>query len=428
MPIKRAKLWSALNYRPHPGQVAMHAALDDPEVRRLVCLYGRRAGKTHGARFEAIYQALQPPDQFGPPLVYVVSDTYAHAKKLFMAAMVECTTKLAPLVDKVSLSDLTLRFKTGAEIHTKSADNPASLAGDGVKFAIIDESGFVNDYAIEVLMPALSEREGKVLAIGTPDHPNWYRTWFYAGLDGREGQRSLQLPTSVNPHFPAVELARLERTMPDRLYRKYFLAEFVDDEGALFKRELLARRLIHTPEDPKDGHTYVAGVDLARTIDFNVVSIADVSVTPARQVHLERWNATSWEHTVARVIELLRYYNGAHGYVDATGAGDPVFELMEREYANVTAFKFTSASKPPLVENLALTLERGMLELLIDEAQHNEMGAFQAKSTSTGTRYEAPSGQHDDIVIANALLARGVTYTPPEFVLPESYSFGFGSG
>lgn len=426
MAIKRRALWRALGYHPHPGQQAMHAALDDPATRQLVCLYGRRAGKTHGARFEAIFQALRPPDKFGPPLVYVVSDTYAHAKKLFMAIVVEFTTKLRPLVDKVSLSDLTLRLKTGGEIHTKSADNPASLAGDGVKFAIIDESGFVNDYAIEVLMPALSERQGQVLAIGTPDHPNWYRDWFYAGQEGQAGSVSLQLPTSVNPHFPPEELARLKAKTPDRLFRKYFLAEFIDDEGALFKRDLLAARLTLTPQPPEPGHSYVAGVDLARSVDYNVVSIFDTSVTPARQVHLERWNGTSWELTVGRVVRLLEHYNGARATVDATGVGDPVFEALTRQYDHAVAFKFTAQSKPPLVENLALALERGAVQLLADEVQRAEMGVFRAKSTANGVRYEAPAGQHDDVVMANALAVRGVLYQPVEYFDPGSVSVPFG--
>lgn len=424
MRISRSKLWRLLSYHPHEGQQAMHAALDDPATRRLVCLYGRRAGKTHGARFEAIYQALRPPDKFGPPLVYVVSDTYAHAKKLFMAIVVEFTTKLRPLVKKVSLSDLTLTLVTGGEIHTKSADNPASLAGDGVKFAVIDESGFVNNYAIEVLMPALSERQGTALAIGTPDHPNWYRDWFYAGLDGQPGSVSLQLPTSINPHFPREELTRLQATTPDRLYRKYFLAEFVDDEGALFKRELLTARLTLQPEAPQPGHAYTAGIDLARTIDHNVVSIFDTSVTPARQVHLERWNGTSWEHTVGRVRLVLERYNGAHGTVDATGVGDPVFEALQREYPNVTPFKFTGQSKPPLVENLSLALERGAVQLLDDDVQRAEMGAFRAKSTANGVKYEAPAGQHDDVVMANALAVRGILYQPVDYYVPGSYSQG----
>lgn len=293
----------------HEGQAQMHAALDDPATRCLVCLYGRRAGKTHGARFESIYQALQPPDAFGAPLVYVVSDTYAHSKKLFRVAVSELTGKLAPLVDRVSLSELAIRLKTGAEIHVKTADNPASLAGDGVSFTVIDESGFVPDYAIEVLMPALSERQGKVLALGTHDHPNWYRDWFYAGLAAEEGVRSLQLPTSINPHFPKEELDRLQRTTPERVWKKYFEAQFVDDQGALFKRDLIDRRLCLQPQPPRAGHSYVAGVDLARSVDWTVVSIMDTTTQPTQQVCLERWQGTSWEHTTERVAHLLSRYD-----------------------------------------------------------------------------------------------------------------------
>ena len=102
MPISRLKLWQTLKYSPHEGQQQMHATLDEEGVRRLVCLYGRRAGKTHGARFESVYQSLKPGDSFGPPLVYIVSDTYSHAKKLFNAASLELTTKLAPVVQRVS--------------------------------------------------------------------------------------------------------------------------------------------------------------------------------------------------------------------------------------------------------------------------------------------------------------------------------------
>lgn len=405
MSIARAKLWKLLGYQPHEGQQQMHALMDDPEVRRVVTLYGRRAGKTHGARFEAVYQALRPHDTFGPPLVYIVSDTYSHSKKLFNAVALEFTRRLSPLLKRVYVADLIIKLTTGAEIHAKSADNPASLAGDGVSFAVLEESGFIQNYAIEVLMPALSERKARALAVGTPDYGNWYRDWFYLGQSGAQGYRSLQLPTSINPFFPKDELERIQETLPERLWRKYYLAEFVDDEATLFKRELLERRCLHFPKAPDLSSGYVAGIDLARTMDYTVVSVLDVSAEPARQVHLERWQKSSWEMTEARIVDLLERYR-ARGVVDATGVGDPVFESLERRYPNLEAFKFTSSSKPPLIESLALALERGSLELLSDEVQKAEFGALQAKQTANGVRYAAPDGMHDDTVMAAALAWR----------------------
>lgn len=425
MAVRRSKLWGILGYTPHAGQHAMHQTLDNTETRRLVCLYGRRAGKTHGARFESIYQALRPNDKFGAPLVYVVSDTYAHAKKLFMAIALEFSTKLSPLLDRISVSELSITLKTGAEIWAKSADNAASLAGDGVSFAVVDESGFVGDYSIEVMMPALSERGGQVLAIGTPDHPNWYREWFYLGLDERYGHRSHQFPTSVNPYFPLEELERYRESMPERLFRKYFEAEFIDDENAVFKRDMLTERLTLSPEAPQPDHIYSAGIDVAKVVDYNVVSIFDTSVTPARQVHLERWHGTSWEHTVARIAQLLTRYNNAHAVLDATGVGDPIFEALRGQYPHVEPFKFTAKSKPPLIESLAMGLERGMAQLIDDPVQMDEMSSFQAHSTPTGVKYAAAEGKHDDVVIANALALRGITVPPRQIIIPVTQSRGF---
>lgn len=404
--IDRKKLWSVLGYTPHLGQQQMHDLLDDSSVRRLVTLYGRRAGKTHGARFEAIYQSLQPPDDFGPPLVYIVSDTYAHSKKLFDAVALEFSRKLQPLLKRVYVADLKIKLTTGAEIHAKSADNPSSLAGDGVSFAVLEEAGFIANYATEVLLPALSERRGKALAVGTPDHGNWYRDWFYLGQARADGYRSLQLPTSINPHFPRAELEWIQANTPERLWRKYYRAEFIDDEGALFKRDLLEQRCVLLPSRPNPRATYYAGVDLARSVDFTVVCILErLEDGMVRQVALERWQGMSWDLTLTRIVGILRHWD-ARAVVDATGVGDPVFEAMARITRDVEPFVFTSKSKPPLLESLALALEQGKLDLLRDEIQRAEFAALQAKQTSTGVRYAAPDGMHDDTVMAAALAWR----------------------
>ncbi len=416
MSIKRENLWKLLGYQPHIGQQQMHALMDDPEVRRVVTLYGRRAGKTHGARFEAAYQALRPNDSFGAPLVYIVSDTYSHSKKLFNAVALEFTRRLSPLLKRVHIADLIIKLKSGAEIHAKSADNPASLAGDGVSFAVLEEAGFIGNYAIEVLMPALSERKAKALAVGTPDHGNWYRDWFYLGQARAAGYRSLQLPTSINPYFPLTELERIKEGTPERLWRKYYLAEFVDDEGALFKRELLERCCVLSIKQPTLSGTYVAGVDLARTMDYTVVSILEQTENGARQVHLERWQATSWEFTLERIIALLERFR-ARAVIDATGVGDPIFEALERRYPQVEAFKFTGVSKPPLIEGLALALESGKLELLKDDVQKAEFGTLQARQTQNGVRYGAPDGMHDDTVMAAALAWRAAQPSSRSFFL-----------
>ncbi len=71
----------------------------------------------------------------------------------------------------------------------------------------------------------------------------------------------------------------------------------------------------------------------------------------------------------------------------------------------VQGFLLTGASKPPLIEALALAIERGEIALIDHPALLAELDAFERQvSTTTGhSAYSAPEGLHDDTVIALAL-------------------------
>ena len=45
--------------------------------------------------------------------------------------------------------------------------------------------------------------------------------------------------------------------------------------------------------------------------------------------------------------------------IDSTGAGDPVFDEMKREYGNVQGYKLTNPTKKALIENLSIMLDNG---------------------------------------------------------------------
>ena len=70
----------------------------------------------------------------------------------------------------------------------------------------------------------------------------------------------------------------------------------------------------------------------------------------------------------------------------------------------IAGFETTSKSKPKLIQNLALCLEKEQMRFLPDPIGRHEMAAFEATVTESGyTKYSAPDGQHDDTVIARAL-------------------------
>ncbi len=70
----------------------------------------------------------------------------------------------------------------------------------------------------------------------------------------------------------------------------------------------------------------------------------------------------------------------------------------------VIGYKFTNATKANLIDALALAFERGAIRILPDPVLIGELQAYEAeRMPSGGMRYSAPTGMHDDTVMALAL-------------------------
>ena len=76
----------------------------------------------------------------------------------------------------------------------------------------------------------------------------------------------------------------------------------------------------------------------------------------------------------------------------------------------VRGFVFTGQSKPPLIESLALALEREECQWQADPVWTSELEAYEVKYSGIAGRavYSAPEGVHDDTVMARALAWHGV--------------------
>jgi len=90
--------------------------------------------------------------------------------------------------------------------------------------------------------------------------------------------------------------------------------------------------------------------------------------------------------------------------------GQPIIEELQYTGLPVRGFQTTASSKPPLIENLALCLEREEVHFLNEPIALAELEAYEVKiSANTGRpTYSAPEGMHDDTVIARALMCRAL--------------------
>lgn len=421
-------------YEPHPKQLLIHDGLES--YRNVYALYGRQTGKTLAAAMEAAYALLVPHTDGLPHEVSLVSDKLSFTDKIF--EIVEFiylnTPDLKKRIHKInnSAQKKYIELKSGAILRAKSSHNPTSLAGDTVSFLITEESGFVSDKAMSLVRPTIAIRQGKHLAIGTADvESEWFRkgfkeyreegSRFEAGENATGDSVAFHAASTDNPYFSKEEFEAIKQTETSRNIRLLYLAEFADDDKRAISSAVVeaAMKLPLPKRYSKDGlyykpkvedvrqRSYVAGVDIARYVDFTVVTVLDITEYPARMVYTERWQKTSPEMTAKKVAGILAYFN-ALAFIDSTGVGDVYVEMIRKLYNNVRPFTFTASSKNPLIEGLIVKLEQEDILLFPDPALVEELEHFAVKKTASGhITYNADKG-HDDTVISLALAAKGI--------------------
>lgn len=289
-----------------------------------------------------------------------------------------------------------------ARIEFKSGDHPGRLVAEGLGSAVIDECGIIQEGLwSESIMPALIDHAAPALLEGTPKGRNWFYRMYLRGLDPEDHEvASFGGPSWQNPFIERAEVERLAAEMPERLYKQEILAEFLSDEGAVFRG---VRSCVGALSAKR---TMAIGVDLAKHVDFTVLvgMDQDKAVT-----FVDRFREISWPLQKERIIDKARG-TGARVLLDSTGVGDPILDDLTKAGVNVEGFKFTNASKQQLVEGLAIGIEQRGVTLPDDPVMLNELEAFEYEVGRTGVvRYNAPEGAHDDMVIALALAYRAMT-------------------
>jgi hypothetical protein len=117
------------------------------------------------------------------------------------------------------------------------------------------------------------------------------------------------------------------------------------------------------------------------------------------------WRRSCWIGAAA-----IRFHRlGGQLVMDATGVGDPVFDDLRREFPDTEGYRITAQSKRELVQGLMMAVEQRRVtwpaawEVLTAEMRRYEYAA----GPSGQVTYSAPSGYHDDCVMALALAVWG---------------------
>ncbi len=154
-------------YKPREQQIAIHEAID--ENRFTVVVAHRRAGKTVSAINHLIKAAIL--NEKKDPRYAYIAPTYGQAKRVAWDYLQEFTR---PLGASYNVSELRADF-WGRRISLYGSDNPDSLRGQYFDGCVIDEVGDQSPKIWnEIIRPALADRLGWALFIGTPKGNNHF--------------------------------------------------------------------------------------------------------------------------------------------------------------------------------------------------------------------------------------------------------------
>jgi len=321
---------------------------------------------------------------------------------------------LAAQIPGVGINESTrmVYFPGGGIVQTKSADNPVSLRGEGLDLAILDECAFIAPEAWgESLRPALSDRQGRAVFISTPNRRNWFHALWIHGTIGEPDWQSWQLPTAANPFIKPEEIEAAKRDLSEDSFRQEYLAQFLQNEGAVFRN--LEACLTSTPTVASEHikHTVVGGIDWGQVKDATAVSLFCIDCR--REVFLDRFYRLPWALQRDRIKAIADLWN-ADLLVEMNSIGGPNAEALIDAGVRVQGFITSAVTKPQLIQSFALALEKEEGHWLPDPTARGELEAFESRiSAQTGRpSYGAPEGCHDDTVISRALAWRMTLMAP----------------
>ena len=316
-----------------------------------------------------------------------------------------------PILKQANKTEHRIETITGGIFDFWSLESFDTVRGRKYHHLIVDEAAMFHDLETAwsaALRPLLTDYSGSADFMSTPKGINYFHKLFSRGADEMvEDWASFQFPTSANPYIKPEEIEAAREELPLDVFRQEYLAEFIQGDGSVFRN--IRPNLVKAGDVPDDhkGHRLVAGVDWGQVNDFTVCSIGCADCK--REVELERFNQIDWQMQRDRIKTMFERWGVQDALVELNSIGGPNFEELQRAGLPVAGFQTTAQSKPRIIQNLALALEKQEIKLLDVPVATRELEAFEAKrSEATGRiSYGAPSGvgNHDDSVIARALMA-----------------------
>lgn len=338
---------------------------------------GRRFGKSELSQIVCVLEGLK-----GKQIAYI-TPTYKLAK-VFFEKLSEC------LPFPANKSDLKIDFPNGGQVEFFTGERLDNLRGRKFNIVIIDEASYISDLEHgwnNSIRPTLTDYKGRAIFLSTPKGKNYFYSLF---VKSEIDWQSFKFSTYDNPYIEPSEIDDARMQLPEVVFEQEYMANPAENASNPFGSAFI-RSCIH-PITTNEVVCY--GIDLAKSVDWTCIIGLDIN---GMVCYYDRFQM-DWHNTKQNILRLPR----KPILIDSTGVGDPILEDLMREGIQIQGLKFTSQSKQQLMEGLQAAIHQNLIKFPSGVITQ-ELEVFEYTYTATGVRYSAPSGFHDDTVIALAL-------------------------
>ena len=261
-------------YIPRHFQDEVHKAIDVHRFSVVVC--HRRAGKSVLAVNHIIKKAITCKNH-APKYAYVAP--FLKQAKLIAWDYLKYYTKSLPRTD-IHEGELYIELINGARVYIFGADNPDALRGLYLDGVVLDEYADIKQEVFnEIIRPALADRNGWALFLGTPKGQNhFYELFLSAQKRHTEGDKDWYACLYRADETKVIsdkELLELKNTLTDSAYRQEFLCSFdASCDNILIDIDLVTDSMSRNLQDEDfSDYPVIMAVDPARFGDDSSVVV-----------------------------------------------------------------------------------------------------------------------------------------------------------
>jgi hypothetical protein len=331
--------------------------------------------------------------------------------------------------------------KGNIELENKStivaaATSSSAIRGGSFNIIFLDEFAFVPTNIAEMFFssvyPTISAgTKTKMIIVSTPYGMNmYYKIWMDA-INKKNDYIPIEVHWSEVPGRDEDWKIQTIRNTSEEQFQQEFECEFLGSVNTLISASKIKATPYITPiksaqgvdiyEDKKEGHTYVAAVDVSRGVDkdYSAFLVFDVSSMPYKVVAKYRSNEIKpfvFPNIISRVCLA---YNQAHILTEVNDIGQQVADALqfEIEYPNLLmttqkgrAGQILGAMYSGRGSSMGVRMTKSIkkvgcsnLKTLIegDKIVVNDFNIIQEMSTFTkrGQSWQAEDGSNDDLMM-----------------------------